>query len=283
MLKDIHKKIVEEVLVEGIAKSHMSDIFTEKEQKLINNVIDFYNEVYLEDSHIIKRINLLASGNPIKDKYKWFEITQNELLKRGLNLNDGDVINVYLTDTLIDMAEYFHHAQPKLRNVFSYIHSQNPFNDELGSQSWHRDGEDFRIFKAFIYLNDIGPLNGALNYIKKSQFGGKWQSITDNIIGNNYGRGWPFYFKAPEEDVVIAEGEVGSIFFVNTHGLHKGGMVNEGIRCMLSGCYLNENAYTIVGEKSPEFVSFNKKGVTEVDYDSKEFKILSEKQKSVIS
>jgi len=283
LLKDIHKKIVDEVLVEGIAKSHISEIFTKKEKDLFNNVVDFYNDVYLQNPQIIERMNLLANGTPIRDKYKWFEITQNELLGRGLNLNDGDVINIYLTDTLIDMAEYFHREQPKLRNVFSYIHSQNPFKEELGSQAWHRDGEDFRIFKAFIYLNDIGPSNGALNYIKKSQFGGKWASITDNIIGNNYGRGWPIYFEPPQEDVATAEGPVGTIYFVNTHGLHKGGMVNEGMRCMLSGCYLGENAYTIVGEKSPDFVNFNKEGVTEIDYRSDEYEMLSDKQKSILN
>ncbi len=283
MLKEIHKNIVDEVLVEGIAKSHVSEIFNDDEQKLFNNVIDFYNDIFLQSPEIINRMNLLAEGNPIRDKYKWFEITQDELLGRGLNLTDGDIINIYLTDTLIDMAEHFHRQQPKLRNVFSYIHSQNPFQEELGSQAWHRDGEDFRIFKAFIYLNDIGSSNGALNYIKKSQFGGKWASITDNIIGNNYGRGWPIYFQPPQEDLATAVGEVGTIYFVNTHGLHKGGMVNDGIRCMLSGCYLGENAYTIVGEKSPDFITFNKKGVTEIDYSSDEYKMLSDKQKRVVN
>ena len=95
MLKEIHKNIVDEVLVEGIAKSHVSEIFNDDEQKLFNNVIDFYNDIFLQSPEIINRMNLLAEGNPIRDKYKWFEITQDELLGRGLNLTDGDIINIY--------------------------------------------------------------------------------------------------------------------------------------------------------------------------------------------
>tara|TARA_B100000287_G_scaffold189643_1_gene179199 strand:- start:1048 stop:1896 length:849 start_codon:yes stop_codon:yes gene_type:complete len=282
MLKDIHRNLVEQVLECGIAKSHIRDIFNKDEIELFNSVIEYYNDEYLANPNIIKRINDISSGNPPTDTFKWFEIQQNHHLKRGLNLTDGNILNLYLCETLVDMAEYFHHDTPKLRNVLSFIHPQSPATKEFASQIWHRDGEDFRIFKAFIYLNDVTVENGALNYIKHSQFGGKWQSITDNIIGNNYGRGWPIYFEPPKEDVIVAEGDVGSIFFVNTHGLHKGGFVRQGIRCMTAGTYLNPESYAIIGEKSLE--NFNDKpDVMQVDYKSEEFHNLSDKQKLVLS
>ena len=283
MLKDIHKNIVDEVLHCGFAKAHVNDIFSESEKAIFNSVIDYYNNEYLANPNIIERINGIASGNPLPDSdYKWFEIRTKHHLGRGLNLTDGNIMNMYLCDTLLGMAEYFHHDPPKLRNVISWIHPQSPATEELGSQSWHRDGEDFQIFKAFIYLNDVTIKNGALQYIKHSQFGGKWASITDNIIGNNYGRGWPFYFEPPKEDVVTAEGEVGSIFFVNTHGLHKGGFVKEGIRCITAGSYFNPEAYAIIGEKTLEDVN-QLPDVMYIDKKSKEFENLNEKQKLALS
>jgi len=284
VLNDIHKNIVEQVLECGFAKSHITDIFNEDEVNLFNSVIEYYNNEYLANPDIIDRVNGISSGNPLPDSgNKWYEINQYHHLNRGLNLTDGNILNLYLSETLVDMAEYFHHDIPKLRNVISWIHPQNPSTEEVASQSWHRDGEDFRIFKVFIYLNDIREINGALNYIKNTQFGGKWQSITDNIIGNNYGRGWPFYFQPPQEDVVAAEGEVGSIFFVNTHGLHKGGLVRQGVRCKLHGCYLNPEAYEIVsGSKSIANINDSPQTM-EIDYESEEFNNLTDKQKCVLS
>ena len=282
-MKNIHKQIVDQVKKEGIARSNVKDIFNNKELEYFNSFIDYYNNEYVTNPDIMDRINRISQGNPIQNtSQKWYEITQFEHLNRGLNLKDNNFINLYISDTLVDMATYFYGETPKLRNLFTYIHPQNPAADEFASQKWHRDPEDFKIFKAFIYLGDVKKETGAMSYIKGSQFGGKHQNICDNIIGNNYGRGWNFYYEPPQEDVDIMEGETGDIFFVNTHGLHKGGFVKQGVRCMTVGCFLSPDSHAIIGDKSLERIN-GRPQIMEINYDGDEFKALTDKQKFVLN
>ncbi len=282
-MKNIHKQIVDQVKKDGIARSNVKDIFNNKELEYFNSFIDYYNNEYVTNPDIMDRINRISQGNPIQNtSQKWYEITQFEHLNRGLNLKDNNFINLYISDTLVDMATYFYGETPKLRNLFTYIHPQNPAADEFASQKWHRDPEDFKIFKAFIYLGDVKKETGAMSYIKGSQFGGKHQNICDNIIGNNYGRGWNFYYEPPQEDVDIMEGETGDIFFVNTHGLHKGGFVKQGVRCMTVGCYLSPDSHAIIGDKSLERIN-GRPQIMEINYDGDEFKALTDKQKFVLN
>jgi len=286
-LNTIHKQIVDEVKKTGIARSNVKDLFNSKELEYFNSFIDYYNNEYIANPKIQERINGIVQGTPIEgSSNKWYEITQYEHLARGLTLTDGNFMNLYLSDTLVDMATHFYGETPKLRNIFTYIHPQSPAQDEFASQAWHRDPEDFKIFKAFIYLGEVKKETGAMSYIKHSQFGGKNQSICDNIIGNNYGRGWKFHFNPPAEDVDIMEGNVGDIFFVNTHGLHKGGFVKEGIRCLTVGCYLSPDSHALIGHNmggsSLKEINDRPKVMT-VDYNSDEYKSLTDKQKFILS
>ena len=282
-----HKQIVDQVRKEGIARSNVKDIFNAKELEYFNSFADYYNDQYMANPSIIERINGIVQGKPIAgSSSKWYEITQYEHLGRGLTLKDGNFMNLYLSDTLVNMASYFYGETPKLRNIFTYIHPQSPATQEFASQIWHRDPEDFKIFKAFIYLGDVKKETGAMSYIKHSQFGGLNQNIYDNIIGTNYGRGWNFLYEPSKEDVDIMEGKAGDIFFVNTHGLHKGGFVKQGIRCLVVGCYLSPDSHAIIGHNmggsSLKEINGRPK-VMEIDYNSDEFKSLTDKQKFILS
>ena len=53
-----------------------------------------------------------------------------------------------------------------------------------GSQRWHRDPEDSRLVKVFLYLNDVGAGAGAMQYVAQSR------------RGDRYGRLWPQKFPA---------------------------------------------------------------------------------------
>ena len=148
-----HKQIVDQVRKEGIARSNVKDIFNAKELEYFNSFADYYNDQYMANPSIIERINGIVQGKPIAgSSSKWYEITQYEHLGRGLTLKDGNFMNLYLSDTLVNMASYFYGETPKLRNIFTYIHPQSPATQEFASQIWHRDPEDFKIFKAFIRL-----------------------------------------------------------------------------------------------------------------------------------
>ena len=288
MLKQIHKDLIEQVEKNGIAKCHVSDILHQKDRDKFNNIIDFYND-FLSSPHIADRCNKIFNGNPIQDKHKWYEITQYEYLNRGLNLKDGDFIKFFLSETFIEMARLYFNNDVKLRNTLTWVHPQNAFQREFSSQEWHRDPEDLKILKIFVNFNDIDQDQGPTQYVKETQYGGKHQNITFNLNGGDkikIGPGWPLQYPIPSENVTDVSGPVGTVCFVNTHGLHKGGLVKEGVRCLGQGLYLSKNAYAFSpsAHEDHNLKSFNNNpNLNFIDFESKEFKSLNDKQKFALN
>jgi hypothetical protein len=276
-MKPLVAEIVEEVKQNGIAFSHVQDLFSEKTLGYYNNVVEYFNE-FLRAPHILERCQRIASGNPIQDRGKWFEITQYEYLGRALGLSDSNVINMYLSPEIVEIAEAFHNTVPRLRNVLTWVHPQNAIQQEIASQRWHRDQEDWEIFKVFIAISDIGPNNGPTQYAKKTQHGGPYGDITNNMNGKSTS---DLKYPIPPEEIVSCEGKPGTIIFMNTNGLHKGGLVKEGIRCLTQANFLKPDAHIIKIGKLPSFDYSDK--INSVDKNLNEYKVLTDKQKLIIS
>lgn len=113
------------------------------------------------------------------------------------------------------------------------LKTHNPGKD-VYSQAWHCDPEGDRIIKVFIYFNDVNEGNGALQYIKGTQRGGKncgpLKGIarhtshypTEAFVAQNF----------PEKDIVYATAPKGTIVICDTRGLHRGGKCLDGERIM---------------------------------------------------
>jgi len=269
-------RILSEIEENGFAKSHVKDLFDKQTLAYFNEGVTYYNE-FLRNPKIGERMNRIAQGNPIQDRGKWFEITVFEHLGRGLGLQDGGFINMYLSPNITDIAEAYHGNTPRLRNVLTWIHPQNKAKQERASQVWHRDQEDYKILKVFIAYSDIGPKNGPTKFVKKTQYGGKYGDITNNMNGKSTST---MSYPIPEEEIVSCEGPAGSIFFVNANGLHKGGLVEQGIRCLTHGNYLSPSAPHIVNNVLGTFDYSDKINI--LDRSSEDYKSLSDKQKTIL-
>jgi hypothetical protein len=90
-----------------------------------------------------------------------------------------------------------------------------------------------------------------------------------------------FKYALPTEEIVSCEGKPGTIIFMNTNGLHKGGLVKEGVRCLTQANFLKPNAHIIEIGKLPSFDYSEKINV--VDKTLEDYKNLTDKQKLVIS
>lgn len=95
---------------------------------------------------------------------------------------------------------------------------------DSGSQRWHRDPEDLKLVKVFLYFTDVDADAGPLEYIKNS------------ATGDRYGHVWPQQLPRgsvpPADDLekaiprsqrVECAHPAGTLVFVNTSGLHRGG------------------------------------------------------------
>lgn len=111
------------------------------------------------------------------------------------------------------------------------------------SQLWHRDEDDTRIFKVFLYLTDVTLACGPLTYIPGTHAGkASWHPklyldyanvprATDGAMMN----------VVPEAEWVRATGDVGTVVLADTTGWHKGGYGTED-RVLFTALYTTAKA-----------------------------------------
>ena len=228
-----------------------------KKSELTNEIIDnvlfdlnrdgiaFTNlaELYPE-TNWLGRFQSWISSNEInltpKNKKKFL---LSYLGKDNLSL-DIDMSNpfmrFYLEDRVLKIAcEYLGYV-PQLN--YLTIEKTIP-TDEVSpvhSQNWHRDPEEKKTIKVFIYVGDVELDNGPFIYVKNSQPSSK------HINSRWFPQKLP-YGSYPNEndvlqainpaDIVIAEGKAGTVIFCDTAGLHRGGLAKSGERIMSTAFY----------------------------------------------
>lgn len=106
------------------------------------------------------------------------------------------------------------------------------------SQRWHRDEEDRKLVKVFLYLNDVDERGGPFTYLQHAHEGGRWRNLfplapprgTVAMPGDEDE-------KIPTGDVRVMTGRTGTMIFCDTSGLHRGGLASDKIRFMYTSVY----------------------------------------------
>lgn len=100
--------------------------------------------------------------------------------------------------------------------------------DKTSAQHFHYDNDRAGFIKMFVYLTDVGPANGAHLYVRGSHQEKPTSLLHGQRLSDKAVR--RFY---PEDAWIEITGRRGTVFFADTHGLHKGGHVAEGERSVL--------------------------------------------------
>jgi hypothetical protein len=131
------------------------------------------------------------------------------------------------------------------RPTLGYLAAWWSYNTEKGAQQaehFHRDVDDWRFVKLFIYLTDVGPKNGPHIYVCHSARSSALRQIrrfTDEEVIATFG----------SEKVMELTGCAGEGFLEDTFGIHKGQPVLENRRLIFQAVY---SMYPLpYGPKSP--------------------------------
>lgn len=106
-----------------------------------------------------------------------------------------------------------------------------PFSREARRfQSFHRDVDDWRFLKLFIYLSDVDAGSGPHSFVRRSHdtaFGLTTRAYTQLEIETRFGG----------HKIAIVTGPMGTTFMADTLGVHCGGRPTTGPRLMLQVQY----------------------------------------------
>ena len=109
------------------------------------------------------------------------------------------------------------------------------------SQRWHRDPEDKKLCKVFLYLNDVDQGRGPFTYVLGSQYGGKWRGpFPQRPPHGSYPPEGAVEKMIPAGDIREATAPAGTIIFCDTSGIHRGGYARAGERIMFTGGFITD-------------------------------------------
>jgi hypothetical protein len=123
----------------------------------------------------------------------------------------------------------------------------------MGSQRWHRDPEDAKLVKVFLYFNDVDADSGAMQYVPNSRrgerFGGLWpQEFPKGSVPPPE----EFEREIPPSEWHTCAYPTGTLVFVDTSGFHRGGRATTSRRVVGTWTFTRQSsvwprAFQLVG------------------------------------
>ena len=290
-------RIINDLNNYGFSSSNVKEILDESEIKYFEEISVSYSQA-LKEVKIKSRIEEINKNNTNKaSKYKIYEITHDEFLNEPLTLDNLPLLKLYLSKNIIKIAKSYLGNDIRIRNPLAWIHPATSLTREIRSQKWHRDQEDFKMLKVFILFSNINENNGPTQYVKSTNSNGRFKNIAPNMTWldshwsnhhkfirrayNFFREKFPYNYSIPKKNIVKATGDIGSIFFIDTNGLHKGGFVKEGLRLMTHCNFLNAKAPML--QKGMPLEKFNHdEKLFSIDYESQTFMSLEDETKAVL-
>lgn len=144
-------------------------------------------------------------------------------------VNSEDILRIANDPGVLRIIQGFLGCKPTISNVNMWWSKAGKKNAK-DAQLFHRDVDDIRFCKLFIYLTDVGPNDGPHTYVKGSSSTNKLTKIRryqDSEVHDAFGQESVLHFTRPK----------GSCFIVDTYGFHKGTLPIENDRLLLQVQY----------------------------------------------
>jgi hypothetical protein len=181
-----------------------------------------------------------------------YEFLTDELLA------NPDIQNLLGDQSLLALAEMYLEARPRADVLSMWWHTGfHGKPDSEAAQYYHFDFDRPKWLKVFIYLTDVGPLDGPHTFIEGSHATGGipqkfldrgYARLMDDEVLDHYGESREIKFMAPRGTIIVED----------TRGLHKGHPVTGNSRLVLQMQWSNSlfgAAYPKIGfpeERTPK-------------------------------
>jgi hypothetical protein len=145
---------------------------------------------------------------------------------------DDPLMGVALDPKLLEIVASYLGMWPSLYSIGAWLNFPTDAPAEL-SQVWHRDPEDLKLVKAFIYLSDVGDESGPFTYLPKTQpFGAR--NLKARNLDRKTRRVQDSQMTFPPEAWKVCTGPANTMILADTVGYHRGGKPTVGRRTLVT-------------------------------------------------
>jgi hypothetical protein len=178
---------------------------------------------------------------------------------------DGPVMRLALDPKLLETVSLYLGLWPRLHAIGAWLNFPTE-GDATEAQLWHRDPEDVRLIKVFIYLNDVGDESGPFSYIRRthpfSEGAAKIpphrdsKRITDEEMRRTF----------PQSTWLSCVGPAKTMILADTVGYHRGGKPTKGNRILVtftytSGTPLSKRRLRVTGKPSKRLTDIQRQAL----------------------
>ena len=249
----MESQIAETLIKDGIVVSSFSELFPDINfknlgdfAKVVSETLKVREDFLAHREMIAERINAGSVRKGSKKYLKDFVVepwgsTGNNLIPDAGN----PFIRVSVHERVLTIAGLYMNIMPRFRAYHLRFNLPVPAGTvEYFSQRWHRDPEDHRMFKVFIYMTDVMDVAaGPFMYVKGSQPGGHLNRLfPQRPPASTYPELGAVEKEISHGDIKICLGNAGTVIFADTSGLHKGGYTTANPRLMYTATYFSDAA-----------------------------------------
>lgn len=135
---------------------------------------------------------------------------------------DHPIMKLSLHPRLLSLVNSYMGMRSYLRTVDLWWDRPTP-EGPMSTQLWHRDLDDARCIKAFIYFNDVDEKTGPFSYLRGTHMFGRFANLQPGNDGTK-NRFTDAEITAPlsMDQAKLAVGPAGTLILCDTYGFHRG-------------------------------------------------------------
>jgi hypothetical protein len=218
-LSALQLRIVEELRASGYAMSCIDDLFADDAAALKAALEDEYEQFASSPTTEAAALRYSQAGSTRKEY-----LIQS--FERGAKVAvHHPLVRFCHSEAVQNLLKSYFGEEPRLVAVNFWLTLPAVQEKRTGSQNWHRDHEDQRLVKIFIYLSDVVDRAGATEYIEGSFHGGRNDVIPAKrkfVLGDYLAEGDVEKYGLLSHKRVLT-GPKWTVVFINTSGIHRGG------------------------------------------------------------
>jgi hypothetical protein len=211
------KKENKEMHIRNLTEKGYTTLDNALDQDLVDRIIAYSEQINCFDTYNNADKPVLHTDPPPETHVAYYRRKDLVKFKPILDIaNDPGILQV---------VQEFLGAKPTISNVNMWW-SFGGRKQAEHAQLFHRDMDDWRFCKLFIYLTDVSEKSGPHIYVRNSSKSPKLRKIKrykDSEIESTFGK----------ENVLKFTGRKGTMFIVDTYGFHKGLLPDSEDRLLL--------------------------------------------------
>jgi hypothetical protein len=240
-LGGVQARIVRDLQADGISVVPINDLFPQSD---CWSSLASVARTFAESREVRERCNsFLAGASTGAEAGKEFLVRRYSA--RASIPFDDPMVRFALAPNVLDPINAYLGLMARIHYVdIWYTIPAGQDSPRVYSQNWHRDHEDKKQVKVFLYCSDVDGASGPLQYVRGSSLSGRRYAGLWSRRSQLYPPADEFERVVDKNEIVTCEVPAGTLVFCDTTGFHRGGLATAHPRLVMNWIYTTGAAYT---------------------------------------